>query len=139
DCVKPNAALETSPGAPTKLALHFVLGDKLGRAHRYVQEAVDLLIAYVRMHRAEVRSLGGDSESLRDCIDRRPDHRVIDWLGHSLAHEVHIHAPPAKRIEVVVGGLDGSGEIGPQRFDILHHNISFEPLRPQALIVSLSL
>jgi hypothetical protein len=96
DRIEPSATLETSAGAPAELALHFMLSDKLRWVHGHVQEPVDLLITDVRMHRAEVRSLSGDSESFRHRIDRRPDHRMIDRLRHALAHEVNAHAAPAQ-------------------------------------------
>ena len=92
DGVQADAALEAGAGAPAELALHLVLGDEIGGADRHVQEAVDRLSLIVGAHGAELGPLAGEPEGFRHGVDRRPDHRMIDRLGHALAHEEHVHA-----------------------------------------------
>src|SRR5262252_3777299 len=124
DGVEPNTTLKTGAGAASKFALHFMLGDKLSRADRHVQEAVDLPSADIRMHGRESRPLGRDAEGFRHGVDRRLYHRMVYRLRHALAHEEHVHATTAQRIDVIVRALDGICEVRPQRLDVLHHTIS---------------
>ena len=85
----------------------------------------------------KVRPFAGDAEGFRHGIDRRPDHRMIDRLGHALAHEEDVHAAAAQRIEVVVGGDDRFLEVGPEGFNVGHGSLLAPTVH--AFIVSLSL
>ena len=55
------------------------------------------------------------------------DDRMIDRLGHALAHEKDIHRSPAQRVDVVVRRDDRPSEVGPQRFHVKHRIVLLYP------------
>ena len=68
----------------------------------------------------------------RHGVDRRADNRVIDRLRHALAHEEHVHAPAAQRVDVVVRRDDPMSEVGPERFHVKHRIVLLYPEAPTA-------
>src|SRR6185369_17542780 len=134
DYIEPNAALEAGAGAPTKLALHLVLGDEIARIDRHVQESIDCLPRDLGGHGAELRPLAGQPKGLGHCVDGRPDHWVIGRLGNPLAHEEYVHTAPAQRGQVVVRVRDWPLEISPERLGGIH-----DVLLGYAFSISLSL
>ena len=113
DGVQADAALEAGAGAPAELALHLVFGDELVRRGRHMQEAVGVHAGDVALDAAKLGPLAGEPVGLGHGVDRREDHRMIDRLGHPLAHEKDVHAPPAQRGDVVVGGRRSGGRNRP--------------------------
>src|SRR3974390_329347 len=114
DRVEADTALKAGTGAPAEFALHFVLGDEVLRASGHVQEAVCEDARDVTLCAAEIRPLGGEAVGLRHGVDRGEDDRMLDRLLDALAHEEHVYAPAAQRRDVVVGGDDWPGKIGPE-------------------------
>ena len=123
DGVQSHAALEAGAGAAAQFALHFVLGDEIARRGRHMQEAVGLHAGNIAMHAAQFRPLARQPIGLRHGVDRGKDHRMIDRLGHALAHEEHVHTPAAQRGNVILGIGDRAREIGPQCLDVWHGSI----------------
>ena len=52
---------------------------------------------------------------------------MIDRFGHALAHEEDVQVAAPQRGNVVVRRDNRAGEIGPQRFNVLHPSLLVSP------------
>jgi len=83
--VHAHATLKASARIPAELSLHHILRDEIASALSDVEETVDRLSRQRRFDGCDFGLAQRQIVGLRDRIDRRANHRVIDGLIDELA------------------------------------------------------
>jgi hypothetical protein len=86
--------------------LHPVLHHQVLRRSDDVEEAVHGCIDQLAMRGRQLRVFDRQVIGPGQRIDRGPDDRMIDRLGHAFAEQVDGDVPPAQRFDIVVAAGD---------------------------------